>query len=192
MLIKTGQNVVQVLAVVFTTIVAPVAVNVIVHDLNGEENAPAHAGATIHKTEEAPGGSTRLTSPGQSPTVKGSNAVTVQPEPQIRAVVQSTGRTPDEALQQCLRIALYKAIVAEFGADAWARGGPAIFEDAWRNTGGIIRSWKTLAATKEMRPDGTLYRVEVAIEVDRPALTTRLRAALAGGWRRPTDLVSER
>jgi hypothetical protein len=138
MLAKTGQNVVQALALVFTTLVAPIAVNVIVHDLNGDESVPARIDPALARKEESPSSTdrvsaapTNLAPPGQSPPpMKLPTSVTIQPDAHIQVIVQSTGRTPDEALQQALRVALYKTIVAEFGADAWTRSGQAIFEDA--------------------------------------------------------------
>jgi hypothetical protein len=196
MLAKTGQNIVKFLALVFTTLVAPIAVNVVVHDLNGQENAPARTAPSLARKEEptmssnrGPAAATTLPPPGQSPpSMKPPAATTIHPDALIRVTVQSTGHIPDEALRQALRIALYKAIVAEFGADSWAQNGQAIFEDAWRNTGGIVQSWNTLAVTKEWKQGAALYHVDVTIALDRRALLTRLRAAPATVAWRPAQI----
>jgi hypothetical protein len=196
MLAKTGQNIGKFLTLVFTTLVAPIAVNVVVQDLNGVEHAPARTAGTIARKEEpttssdrGPAASTTLPAPGQSPPpLKPLTSTTIHPDALIRVTVQGTGHTPDEALRQALRIALYKAIVAEFGEDAWARSGQAIFENAWRNIGGIVQSWKTLAVTKEWKQGAALYQVDVTIAVDRGALLTRLGAAPAMVAWRPAEL----
>jgi hypothetical protein len=177
MLAKSGQNLVRALALVFTTVVAPIAVNVVVHDLNGEESAPARTEPASPQKQESPVSHERpsivppaFAPSGQSASSKQPTAVTIQPDALIHEVVQSTGHTPDEALQQALRIGLYKAIVAEFGADSWTRKGSAVFEDAWRNKGGIVRSWKTLAVTKEWKDGEERYHADVTIDLDRRAL----------------------
>jgi hypothetical protein len=188
MFTKSAQHVAQAFALIFTSVVAPVAVQLIVRDLNGDESAKAPLEQPAsQKTNLAGGGdcvvatATPPASPAPSPPPrKEPHHVIIHPDALIKVVVQGTGSTHDDALQQALRMALYKASVAEVGADCWCRRGHAIFEEAWHNTGGIIRTWKTLAVTTVWQSGGWVYLATAAVEVDRQALLAQFGAGCLG------------
>jgi hypothetical protein len=167
MFTKAAQHIAQALALVFTSVVAPVAVAIIVHDLKGDDAAKNPIEQSAAWKEELPRSSGPVPAPGH---------ISIQPAVLISLKIQGTGRTADEALQQALRTALYEVVVTDFGASCWAQRGQAIFEEAWRNPGGIVRTWKTLAVTMASDQGAQQYHATAAIEVDRQTLLARLGA----------------
>jgi len=184
MFAKPVQHIAQALALVFTTVVAPVVVSVVVHDLNGDNAAKVPIEQTASRKEELlptndpviSSGATYAQTAQSLPSKRATNHVTIHPAALIPLRIQGTGRTPDEAFQQALRTALYKVVVAEFGADCWTQRGQAIFEAAWHNAAGIVRTWKTLDVTMARQSSGLLYHATAAIEVDRRSLLARLES----------------
>jgi hypothetical protein len=173
-------------AVLFTSLVAPVLVNMTVMDINPEHSA------FQHKVQMYSGGgsepadaSGRAMIPhaevGQSPPnaeVKGTKPQTVEV---TQIIVQGTGKTPKEALQDALRNGLARAIAAQVGAEAWAKYGQSLLGKVAHDSAGLIRSWTVIATSKELRLTGTLHRKEVAMEVDHHALADRLWLTCAAG-----------
>lgn len=194
MFAKPAQCIAQTLTLVFTSVIAPVVVSVVVHNLTGDDatNVPNAHGAS-QKTDLPPTAGLAITamSPGQSlPPNNVPSHSTMQPEAHLQVIVQGTGRTPDQALQHALRTALHTVIVGEFGTDCWNRYGQGIFDAAWRNTGRIIRTWKNLAMTMSREQGVPLYQARAAMEVDRESLLAHIRGGSpapgpqAADWRR--------
>jgi hypothetical protein len=203
MVVKRIQAVGQAIVVVFSSLVAPVAVQMIVRDLNGEETTPArHEQPSSPKVEALPA---RVVSPGLMPvpaTTQLPSPVAPTPPPPpalpleslIQSVAQGTGRSPEEALQQAFRIALSRGLASQFDTGTWQRNGQAILDGALRNTSGIVRSWRALSASKEWKLVGSVFHAEVAMEIDRRVLLDRLRitsvpnnAIPNEGWRVSTS-----
>jgi hypothetical protein len=197
MVVKRIQAVGQAFVVVFSSLVAPVAVQLIIRDLNGEETTPVrHEQPVLPRVEPLPA---RVVTPGLTPAGPMAQLpapVALAPPLQfpiesfIQSVAQGTGRSPDEALQHAFRVALTRGLASQFDAGTWQRDGQVILDDALRNTSGIVRSWRELSASKEWKLVGSVYHVEVAMEIDRRALADRLRLALVptaetqrDGWR---------
>jgi len=183
---------VKVIAVVFTTVMAPVLVSLTVRDLQREDARPCPEVRKPLPKKEAP----RLASdsrPAQPPSPQvvqahrpqcqpgAKPASSPQPLETIQIIVQGVGRTPGEASQDALRTAVGQALAAQVDAETWARSGRAILDVVLRNCGGIILSWKELKATKEWKLTGPWHHREVAVTLDRRALVGRLRAVLVPG-----------
>lgn len=161
----------KVIATVFTSVVAPVLVAWVVHDLQGEEKPPWSAVTTA--TRQAP-----KTAP-----------VTVRVAPSVEAIGQrviGVGRTPADAACNALRTAVERAVADQLDADTWARRGPALVEAVLQGND-LVVSWRPQSMVRQRRVRGTLYHCEVAIGLSRPVVRDRLAAAGAptngAGWR---------
>lgn len=172
MVAKLSGGLVKAVAVVFTSLVAPVLVNVAVREIRTDEPAPAV--------------------PLPSPPV----AAASLPGEVTRVIAKGVGRTPEQAVEQALRTALREALAAEVDARALARGGPELFEAFWLDRALLIRSCKDIAAGTEWGLYGKMHRREIAVELDRHALVQRLHAAFGTGtnaapedWRRCSAAV---
>jgi hypothetical protein len=99
------------------------------------------------------------------------------PTPEIaEVIVRGTGRTPDLAIQDALRTAVYRAVAAQVDGKTWARRGKVLAEEVWRNRGGLIRGWKELGASRGWGLKGAVHHKDLAVEVNRRALAERLQA----------------
>jgi hypothetical protein len=167
---KVGGYMGKLLAVVFTSVVAPVLVDVAVHDLHGEPDRPT-APAAPSAVWQAP----QAVSPADT---------AARPDEVACVVAQGVGPTPEEALRNALRAALWRAVAARVDAETWNRNGQALFENLWRDSRELILSWKELAARKEWRLRGNLHHEELAVTLNCRLLTDRLRAVQTLGWNR--------
>ncbi len=150
----------KIAAVVFTSVVAPVLVDVAIREEKAALEAKGHTPA---QREE--------------PIRPQPIAMAPPPVEVTEVIAHGCGATPEEALQDALRTALCRAIVAQVDADTWARRGPALFEGVARHGGEVIRSWKDLGAAKQWRLRGPLHHRDVAVEVNHQALVAHLRTA---------------
>jgi hypothetical protein len=163
---KVGGFMGKVLAVVFTSIVAPVVVDLAVRDIHGEGDSPARSSSF---QEEMPRPNMPAAPPITSSTPQSGEIACV--------IAQGVGRTPEEAHQDALRAALRRAIATQVDPNTGTRGGQTLFESVWRDRGGLIQSWKELKSKKEWHLGRSLYHEEVAVRLNYRVLGDRLRAA---------------
>lgn len=154
---KLGGYLSKFFAVVFTTILAPVLVDLVVRDIHGAGHKPDAAPPSISQKEPPP-------PPSPSAEV-------------VHIIVQGMGRTRAEALQNAFRTALLQAIADRNDASARADRNSDRVDAILRDGSGLIVSWKELGTKKEWRLKGSLYHREIAVTVDGRRLTERLRAA---------------
>ncbi len=182
---RTGRYFAKALAGVFTSVVAPMLVNLAVRDLSCDGPGPGRNGQARSPNDEL-----RLPTPGptparalgprvkQPPSRSQTSSSAVQPSSLTQVCARGEGRTPDEALRDALRTALYQVCATQVDADTWSGNWRVLFEDVWANQSSILRSRQEVGSTWEWRLTGTLYHKEVAVEVDRQALVDRLHAVL--------------
>lgn len=172
---KQTQSMVQLLTVIFTSLIAPVLVSVIARDLSDQDPTPANTEPTRLCQKESPTPSVhasltvnRSPQPVQSPAVQTPlPPMATPPDALIQVIAQGTGHTPEEAFQQAVRTALSKALAAQVDVDTWSRSGPLLADDAVRNADRIIRGCRSLGATKQWKLGGSVHHTEVAIDMDR-------------------------
>jgi hypothetical protein len=167
---------VKVVAVIFTSLVAPLLVNIAVMHLKAEGGTPPASERTMAQKErnEHISGSSNA---GEVLSISHAmQAPTSELSEMIRVIVKGSGRTPEEALQDGLRTSLSRAIAAQVGAETWAKYGPSLFGKVSRESAGIIRGWNEIGSSKEWKLRGIVHYKEVAVVVDRIALERRLRA----------------
>jgi hypothetical protein len=173
-------------AVLFTSLVAPVLVNMTVMDIKtdlfafqykdqpcvGDESAPADSSgrAIIPRGEAA-----------QSPPIAEVKRTKPQTVEVTQIIVQGTGKTPKEALQDALRNGLARAVAAQVGAEVWAKYGQSLLGKVSRDSEGLIRTWTVIRTSKELKLTGTLHHKEVAMEVDHHAIADRIRSTCTAG-----------
>ena len=183
----------KLIAVVFTTIVAPVLVTVIAGNWNdGAPQADRGAQQATGQAQLRP--SVILPAPLLAPSK--SSAVLYQlhsrPAPQLpeiaQVIVHGTGLTPQDALQNAFRTAIQEALAGQLDQDAWARNGPYLVERIFRQREGIILNWKESNTRKEWRLLGTLHHTDVTVGINLSLLMARVRVALTdapNGYRSP-------
>jgi hypothetical protein len=172
---KLGGYLSKFLAVVFTSILAPVFVDLVVHDIHGESNKPDAVPPSVKAETPRPPAEVNPTitvsrkeappSPSPSPGVE-----------VVHIIAEGMGRTPREALQNAFRTALLQALADRGDASTWTKGNSDLVDAILRDGNGLIVSWKELGTKKEWRLKGPLYHREVAVTVDGRRLADRLRA----------------
>jgi hypothetical protein len=176
---KIGTFIAKVLAVVFTSIVAPVVVDLAVRDIHGAGDKPESAARASSAKEEKPRPIAPVTTGWQAPQSSTQadpiSLSTPQTGEVASVIVRGVGRTPETALHDALRAALRQAVAAHVDADTWARRGQALVESMYRDSSGLILGWKELKSTKEWRLRGTVHHEEVAVRLNYRALCERLR-----------------
>ncbi|HWG42818.1 MAG TPA: hypothetical protein VN688_08545 [Gemmataceae bacterium] len=183
---KVGGFMAKVVAVVFTSIVAPVLVNVAVQDIHGEDDKLDSSVQSSSFQDETPRSYVPAipaipssTIGWQAPQLLTPTTPTTPSTPrsiEITSVIaHGVGRTPEEALQAAFRAALRRAIITQVDADAWTRQGAVLFESVWRDRSGLILSWKELKTKKEWHLRGSLHHEAVAVQFNYRALGERLR-----------------
>ncbi|HWY85563.1 MAG TPA: hypothetical protein VNX28_02505 [Gemmataceae bacterium] len=173
--------VLKIVAVLFTSLVAPVLVNMTVMDIKADLSAFQHKEQPCIGGGSAPADSSgRAMIPHAEAAQSPPNAEVKRTKPQTvevtQIIVQGTGKTPKEAIQDALRNGLARAIAAQVGADAWVKYGQVLLGNVSRNSAGLIRSWTEIGTSKELRLKGTVHHKEVAMEVDHHALADRIRS----------------
>lgn len=181
MITKAAGFLLKIIAVLFTSLVAPVLVHVIVQNGTTPASKPCFCDQKAAKQEEVAQSSHSCAVP-LAPTNPVEQASLASPPPMqltpeiTRIVVQGVGRTPADASQNALRTAVQTALAAQVGPDTWTRSGQLLFEHILRNSEGIILGWKELRASREWKLRGTVHHAEVAVEVNMSLLAQRLRA----------------
>ncbi len=155
---KLGGYLSKFFAVVFTTILAPVLVDLVVRDIHGAGHKPDATPPAVAQPAPAP--------PSPSPSAE-----------VVHIIVQGMGRTRAEALQNAFRTALLQAIADRNDASARADRNSDLVDAILRDGNGLIVSWKELGTKKEWRLKGSLYHREVAVTLDGRRLAERLRVA---------------
>jgi hypothetical protein len=169
MIVKEVCGLAKVLGVVFTSVVAPVLVHIAVHDLQHESDESSRTKPVSAKGKEDPA-VRQIRGPIEA-------APSISPPAQItQVIVEGVGPTPTESLQKALRAALENAVAAEPGGWAVVKS-PVLLERLMRESG-LYRCWKQLSITKEWRLRGSLYHLQVAVELDRTVLVAQLQNAL--------------
>jgi hypothetical protein len=171
---KLGGYLSKFLAVVFTSILAPVFVDLVVRDIHGESHKPDDAPSSVKA--ETPRSTTEV-----NPTItvcRKEALPSPSPTPRVevvRVIAEGMGRTPSEALQNAFRTALFQVIADRVDGSTQACANPDLVDAILRDGSGLIVSWKELGAKKEWRRKGTLYHREIAVTVDGRRLADRLR-----------------
>ncbi len=183
----------KLLAVVFTSIVAPVLVNLAVRDTSDKGTTPARQEQVAfrqvetHQSAYLSDPSPALSGNGQRPLPQCPDAFTAVSRPvrSVRIIARGVGRTPEAALQDALHTALRQALASQFDAETWARNGSALCAGILGDSGGLLLGWQDLGRRKEWGRKGLLYHNEVEVEVNLTALADRLRAGYTTGWSDP-------
>jgi hypothetical protein len=169
---KTNDGLAKVIAVIFTSLIAPILVNVVVADLKGD--------VSPHATAQVPSQSLPTKPPVAEPDQASDSAgfPTGSAKEVVRIVVRSDGTTREEALQNALHAALCQALARMFDAASWQRVGPLPVEECWRDRAGLNRRCTELGRGTAMKDGRFLYQTEVAVEFCRQSLVERLNRAV--------------
>jgi hypothetical protein len=151
------------LSTVFTAVVAPVAVSLIIQHVNLGE------AGTIRKE------------PARTPTPPPAIAKDSSPAGDERSQVVShgIGWTPEEALQDALRNALRTTITNVVDPSIWARHGDQLFAAILRDNARLIVSHKDLSITAESRQGNHYYSRTISVVIASRLLTDRVTTAAA-------------
>lgn len=183
------------LAVLFTSIVAPILVNVVVRDTPDKASKPDRDEQAALQQVDAPQpiyltNPCRARSGEERPLPQGQDAfASSRPVQTVRIIVRGVGRTPELALQDALHIALRQALASLVDAESWARNGSAWCAGIFRDSSGLILGWQDLHVRKEWGRKGLLYHNEAAVEVNLTALAQRLRSSYSTGWSAPSRTI---
>jgi hypothetical protein len=174
---------VRVCAILFTSVVAPLVVNVVSQEIKDEGAAPVRVG----QPASPPGESSRLgyhaeganppAQPWQPPQPVPVISASLSPAAVTQVVARGVGRTPEDALRDALRAALCQAVAAQVDAGTWARDGQALCACVCREGGGLVLGFRDLGAGREWKLTGRWHHREVAVAVDVQAVNARLHAA---------------
>lgn len=185
MVTKTAGYCGKILAAVFTSIVAPLVVHLVVQEIPIEEARSAREELTISPAA----GALRQSDPsGVVPTPLDRIAEVVpQPDEVVQVIACGAGQTPEAALRDALDTALRQVINDRIGT----RNVRAVTYNIWRGADGLILRWQELRTRKEWKLKGRMYHKEVAVEVNGRVLADRLMAVSAFGLNnRPSILAS--
>lgn len=181
------------LAVIFTSIVAPVLVNLAVRDTSDKATKPTRDEQAALRQLEAPQ-STYPSDPSHTlspngrplPPCQDALATASRPTRTVRIIVHGVGRTPEAALQDALHVALRQTLASLVDAETWTRNGSALCAGLLRDSSGLLLGWQDLGIRKEWGRKGLCYHSEAAVEVNLTAMAERLRAGYATGWNDPS------
>lgn len=152
-------------AVLFTSVVAPVLVNL-----------------AVRSTPEA----------AKSPSVPAfAHSPIGRPAQSVRFIVSGFGRTPDAALQDAMHTALRQALASLVDANTWARYDSILCASILKDMDGLLLGWKDLGVRKEWRAWKLVYHKEAVVEVNLTTLADRLRVRHTTSWNEPMSATSE-
>lgn len=151
-------------AVLFTSVVAPVFVNLVVRSTPEAVNSPSVPAVAF------------------SPVAR--------PAQTVRILASGLGRTPDAALQDAVHTALRQALASLVGAETWARYDSTLCASVLHDMDGLLLGWKDLGVRKEWRARGPVYHREAAVEVNLTALADRLHVCHTPRWNEPISATS--
>lgn len=180
-------------AVVFTSIVAPVLVNLAVRETPDKASKPEwDEPVAVQQLETPPSTYSTSSFPtlshnGQSLSHYHDAFADSQPVQTVRIIVRGVGRTPELALQDALHRALRQASASMVDARSWARNCSALCAGILRDSDGLILGWQDLGVRKEWRGKELVYHNEAAVEVNLTALANRLRAIYSTDWSNPSQ-----
>jgi hypothetical protein len=146
----------KLVAVAFTSLVAPLTVRVVETNLAPESSAAA-AGPT-HPDRHGGSSAERVSTRGDSSTL---------------VVGRATGKSAEEALRNAGLAAIREALAAEVDPATMALHGATWMEAVRGETRGIVRSWREVSARQEFRLAGIRYHSEVVVDVDLAVLRER-------------------
>ncbi|HTU90696.1 MAG TPA: hypothetical protein VMF69_11525 [Gemmataceae bacterium] len=170
-------------AVLFTSIVAPVLVNLVVRNTPEAVSSPAH-------NEQTVSGQVQTSSPAYSAVSSFVLSSTAQPMQIARVIVSGTGLTSEAALQDAVHTALRQALASLVDAEIWSRNNSILCADVLHDLDGILLGWKELGTRKERGPRGLFYHKEAAVEVNLTALADRLRVRHIACWSDPSPATT--
>lgn len=182
----------KLLAVVFTSLVAPVLVNLATRETSDKINKPDRDEQVAFPLETSQpiysSNSFHAPSPnGQSLSQYHDAFAAPQPGQTVRIIVHGIGRTPDLSLQDALHSALRQASASIVDAASGATSCSTLCADILRDNGGLILGWQELGIRKEGGRKGVFYHLEAAVEVNLTALANRLRSSNTTGWNDPSQ-----
>lgn len=180
-------------AVLFTSIIAPVVVNLAVRDTPNEESRVVREERPALRQMESSQPlysflADRVLSQSAHllfPQGQNASPTTVHPPRTVRIIAFGVGRSPETALQNALHSALRQALASQVDEETWARNGSALFAGIVRDNGSLIRGWTELGTRKEWKLSGLFYRKTATVEVNLTALAERLRPVPPLGWSDP-------
>lgn len=140
----------KVVTALFTTLVAPVLVSVIIQELSISRGSPVSAS---HATSSPTGGT-------------GSREIVIS---------HGLGATPAQARQEALRGALHQVIASLNAGTTVVSNEQAVCEAVLREPQSVILRCEDLACHKQASAGRELYCQEISVEVARDALARRLR-----------------
>jgi hypothetical protein len=156
---RTYKTLAKVAAVAFTSLIAPVAVNVVVGGMRPEARRQLSAGDRVSESGYRP--------PAAESGTGHASAASV--------IARGTGRTPDEALQTAALAAVRHALAVELDSGSFANLSPTVLDGVKSNLPSVISNWRERSATREWTWAGTVYRCEVEAEINLGELRGRLR-----------------
>jgi hypothetical protein len=168
MAVRTVRLLAKLSAALFTSVVAPILVNVAVRDLNAEGPEAQSAGQASAQPRATSG--TPMTSAAATPLPL--------PAETAQVLARGEGKSQAEALSDALHNALRLALAARVGAVAWERDGQVLSRVILGDGTGLILRWEDRSSTSHWRLGGRVYRREVAATVNCRVLVDRLRTAV--------------
>lgn len=178
-------------AVVFTSLVAPVLVNLTVRETTDktsnmdwdehivfpqlERPQPIYSATSFHA----------LTSNEQAAPYRDEFAAS-QSVHSVRIIVRGGGRSPELALQDALHAALRQASASLVDTESCGKNWCA---GILRDSESFILGWQELGVRKDEGRKGLFYSIEAAVEVNLSALANRLRASNNLNWSNPLPIA---
>ncbi len=148
---------------IFTAVVAPVTVSLVIQHVNlGEAKS-------IRQETTQPATPLAVVLPERP----------VSPPEQSPVIAQGIGWTPEEALQDALRNALRTTVTGMVDANVWARHGQDLFTAILRDSAGLIVSHRDLRFSSDWQQGRQVYSRTVNVVVARQLLCDRLATATA-------------
>lgn len=173
----------KLIAALFTSIVAPVLVSLVVR------NTPEAVSSPI-RNERTVSGPLQTSSPVYPAVSSFVLSSTAQPMQIVRVIARGAGLTPDAALQDAVHTALRQALASLVDAETWTRNDSILCADVLHDRAGILVGWKDLGARKVWGPRGLSYQKEAAVEVNLTALADRLRVRHIACWSDPNPAIA--
>jgi hypothetical protein len=164
------------LAAVFTSLVAPILVSVAVRNLEPEGRGVVSR--RVAARQQAPSPSER--------TANLSERVSLYPPPPVVTVTEQVlgsgaGATPDDALRDALRNAVRQCLAARL--PSLASGDADVMSETVLQEGKTVLRWEERTATTEWMRAVKVYRREMLVTLDSAALDNRVKTVRPGGLR---------
>ncbi len=178
----------KILAAIFSSLVAPLLIQLVLKDIPDEEIKSALGREVASFGSKAPR-QTNLVGSVLTPLAQ--RAWLVAPATEIVfGTACGAGPSPEAALQDALRNALRQVITTRLDAYSRTRFDEVCSDKLWSDFGDIVLRWQEVGAKTEWGLRGLVHHKQVAIEVDGRALAERLTALFSFGPPNPSSAWS--